>query len=207
MPRQRRRPAPPTYTGGATYVSKSGYIWEKVPGHPASNVHGYVLQHRLVVEKALGRYLSGSEVVHHVNHDRQDNRPENLRAMDRTSHGMEHGRPVLALDEREVRKALLGRSTAEAASLLGVHHMTLRNRFPKLLAKRHPPGFLDAHEKEIRSLSRNLPLESIADRFETTRQAVAAALARWRERDGRSDEPARQPVFLKRRGRPPGRRA
>jgi len=56
----------------------NGYVFVLRPDHPHANRQGYVREHRLVMEKALKRFLSPKEIVHHKNNVRDDNRLENL---------------------------------------------------------------------------------------------------------------------------------
>lgn len=63
---------------GGRYIHRSGYVYVHVPDHPSANRDGYVFEHRLVMEVALGRFLLSEERVHHRNRDKGDNRIENL---------------------------------------------------------------------------------------------------------------------------------
>jgi hypothetical protein len=65
------------WRGGRT-KSSTGYMLVQEPLHPAAHIVGYVAEHRLVMEKIIGRYLRPEETVHHINGKRDDNRPENL---------------------------------------------------------------------------------------------------------------------------------
>ena len=58
------------------WVSPKIQIFSK--GHPYKNKSNYVMEHRLVMEEHLGRYLKPEEVVHHINGNKKDNRLENL---------------------------------------------------------------------------------------------------------------------------------
>lgn len=61
-----------------SYRYESTYIHMKRQDHPSANPEGYVTEHRLVVEEAIGRYLTTDENVHHINMRKHDNRIENL---------------------------------------------------------------------------------------------------------------------------------
>lgn len=63
---------------GGRVIDKDGYVLVKAPNHPHSTKSGYVREHRLVMEKTLGRYMLPQEVVHHRDGNTQNNDPENL---------------------------------------------------------------------------------------------------------------------------------
>ena len=79
---------------GGINLNAQGYIVEYVKRtHQffgmAANSHragGYILQHRLVMARSMGRCLEPHEIVHHINGAKTDNRLENLNLVNRQSH-------------------------------------------------------------------------------------------------------------------------
>ena len=136
----------PSYKGGHTCLV-GRYVFEFAPTHHLANGWGWVAQHRLVGESIAGRPLRRSkdpkiaECVHHIDRCTTNNDPSNLQVMTRSAHQTMHmleiGAANLAkITPHQVRQSLICRTIKEAAAALGVHHQTLRNRFPELIAHR-----------------------------------------------------------------------
>ncbi len=62
--------------------TKQGYILVRVSAKP----YRYTPEHRYLIEQMLGRELNANEVVHHINHDKKDNRIANLQLLTRKEH-------------------------------------------------------------------------------------------------------------------------
>jgi hypothetical protein len=65
--------------------NSDGYVHVYYPEHPFHNASRCVPEHRLVMEKHLGRYLTTDEIVHHINGIRDDNRIENLQLINKNT--------------------------------------------------------------------------------------------------------------------------
>lgn len=71
---------------GGRFVNSTGYVTIYNPEYPRK----HVLEHRLVMEKRLGRHLNPWEIVHHINGIKTDNRIENLGLLTRKKHHSGH---------------------------------------------------------------------------------------------------------------------
>ena len=71
--------------------------------------------HILLMEEILGRPLKENEVVHHINGDKRDNRPENLQVLDRGKHTSLHkqGVAVSGASLEKMRAAQSGKQSTQ----------------------------------------------------------------------------------------------
>lgn len=92
---------------GHTKPHCMGYELVYAPEHPKAHKDGYVMKHTVVAERTIGRYLHDNEEVHHINHIRNDNRPENLVVMDSHEHRSMHMRERIEKRRNDLSIALL----------------------------------------------------------------------------------------------------
>uniref|UniRef100_A0A6M3IXZ3 Putative homing endonuclease n=1 Tax=viral metagenome TaxID=1070528 RepID=A0A6M3IXZ3_9ZZZZ len=83
------------WNGGKSIID--GYIQVKIDPDDffyqmAKQKQNYILEHRLVMAKHLGRCLQSWEIVHHKNGIKDDNRLENLELTTAGSHVLEHNK-------------------------------------------------------------------------------------------------------------------
>jgi hypothetical protein len=86
---QRYGPDSPFWKGGRR-INAQGYVVLYTPDHPRADKDGYVQEHRLVLEKKLGRFLEPDEISHHINGVKDDNREDNLLLMSWGEHSALH---------------------------------------------------------------------------------------------------------------------
>ena len=71
---------------GGRRIDGFGYVMILKPEHPNAKKDGYVQEHRLLIEKKIGRYLTKDEVVHHKDGIRSHNELSNLQLMTKKEH-------------------------------------------------------------------------------------------------------------------------
>lgn len=131
---------------GRKKATGAGYVLVFRPGHPRADDKGYVLEHIVVAEGAIGRALRGGEVVHHANGQKDDNRPENLQVLSRAEHARVHNlrwTTDALLDAMRWLALMLGRTPRnsdinEAAG--GISHMHFVHHFGSIRTAQQEAG-------------------------------------------------------------------
>lgn len=74
---------------GTRYIRpRDGYVVVK------TGIRKWELEHRLVMERVLGRKLTTDEQVHHINGVKSDNDPANLQVLTNAEHQRLHNHPI-----------------------------------------------------------------------------------------------------------------
>lgn len=79
------------YSWEKGFIDKNGYRRVFVPRHPRSNRAGAVYEHILVMELVLGRWVRSGEHIHHLDGDKANNSPDNLKLYSQEAHLKLHG--------------------------------------------------------------------------------------------------------------------
>jgi hypothetical protein len=80
-------PKNPHWRGGRA-LDKDGYVLVQAPERGRRG--GYILEHRLTMEKKIGRAIRPDEIVHHKNEIKSDNRISNLELLSKKEHDERH---------------------------------------------------------------------------------------------------------------------
>lgn len=130
---------------GGKLTDNRGYVRIFNPKHPNKTIYGYVLEHRLIMEKKIGRYLKKEEVVHHINGIKNDNRIKNLRlCKDNKEHaklhnlrGSNNGNSKLKENQvLTIKRLLISKLTHKyIADLMGISESTVSHILNKRIWK------------------------------------------------------------------------
>lgn len=125
---------------GGRYIS-GGYVYIYYPQHPNATLDGYVLEHVLIIEKAIGKLFPMKAQGHHINHDPSDNANTNLVACeDDAYHKLLHRREVALRECGNVhwRKCCYCKQWDAPENLVirpypqsGVHHLECSRKYSR----------------------------------------------------------------------------
>ena len=136
--------------------TRNGYKIIFMPEHPDSFKDGQIYEHRLIMEKHLGRKLNKDEFIHHKNGDKLDNRIENLELTTNAKHG-------------KIHKTTHGESgTSKYQKEMYQKHKDKRKRWAKDYYAKHKEEIL----QKKREKGRYIPKQKVKEEIRTAKEDV-----------------------------------
>jgi hypothetical protein len=129
---------------GITYCH--GYRFIRMPTHPYAHDNKYIPEHRVIMERYLGRYLAPDELVHHIDGDKLNNQLENLLIVSMAQHRRIHNYTTMKYshgysDESLIKLYSDGFSTRDVACILGVSKSAIGDGVRRLgITRTHMSG-------------------------------------------------------------------
>ena len=80
----------PRWKGGRCTTHHKGYIWIKNYEHPLSGSQGMIMEHRLIACDIWGIEAVRDGIIHHIDGDKKNNKPENLKLFSKQSEHLKH---------------------------------------------------------------------------------------------------------------------
>lgn len=137
------------------------------------------LRHRFVMEEQLGAPIPHGLIVHHINEDRTDNRPENLKLMTHAEHSAHHNQKHPRVKQCEV----CGHDFAPAP--------TKRARAKTCGARACVTASVGRNQRSTERVTLGAECLTLAEWF--ARTGIKANTIRWRLRNGWSPSDALRP--------------
>lgn len=143
------------FRGSGATITSYGYrlIYKKT--RPFCGHNGYVYEHRLVMEKHLGRYLTDDEVVHHIDHDKLNNKISNLQLLSKSEHraihNVEDKKGITHIDIDTIKDLYIqGNSCRKIAEIMHIGKSTVAKYVKELGVSRPQQSERDSNGKFIK---------------------------------------------------------
>ena len=139
----------------------NGYLYFCDAKHPLAGSNGIVRYHRHVASLKIGRWLSPSEAVHHIDGNTLNNNPPNLEIMTNSEHARRH--KPLSVSEVSICPRC-GKTFVSVFS--GV-------KFCSQVCNHRNLERFDISKEELEVLTWQIPTSEIAKRFGVSDNAIA----------------------------------